>query len=175
MLISNTFTSSVGTFLTNRSSFTGSSAAKSVLFVKAKSMSMRSLSCAEQLGRQLRRPRLRVAQAVLDLRLGEQVPQVDVVDVRLELLRAPRPSAKKCLQVAADERLVGADRRQQRERRSSRRSRSAGKRPDSARSFHALAHVRLEPRQLEVREEPGLVVHRPARGRARAGGRGRGP
>src|SRR5207244_1303816 len=43
------------------------------------------LELAEQLRWQLRSPLLRIAQPVLDLDLGEQVPQIDIVDIGLEL------------------------------------------------------------------------------------------
>jgi len=56
---------------------------------------------------------LALSQAVHDLRLGKEMPQVHVVDIRLELF-CVRGVDEKVRQITADERLIGADRRQQR-------------------------------------------------------------
>ena len=174
MLISNTFTISVGTFLTNRSSRTGSSAAKSVLFVEAKSMSIRSLSWRNSSGGSCDAHCSGSPRPCVDLRLGEQVAEVDVVDERLELPgRVGR--GQEVLQVAADERLVVVRRGSSvtagevgvqvgRELRATSRLRAA-----------ALAMYGRCRGSCQVFEEEGLVVTSPASGRGRGGGTGRGP
>ena len=100
---------------------------------------MRSLSCRNSSGGSCDAHVSGSPRPVLDLRLGEQVPQVDVVDVRLELLRSTGVVDEEVLQVAADERLVGADRRQQRDRREVGVQVGRVAAATRSRSFHALA------------------------------------
>jgi hypothetical protein len=135
-----------GTFLTNRSSRTVGGGEVEVHPL---------LEPAELLGRQLGGPLVRLARAVLDLGFREQVPQVDVVDVRLELLRGVG-RGQEVLEVAADQRLVVADRRQSGDGVEV-RGEVGGGLVRLGPLEQGLGHVRLAARQAQVFQEQGAV------------------
>ena len=72
------------------------------------------LQCLVSIRREQRVPLLGLAQPIHDLRFGQIVPQIDIADERL-VGRRHRFVDKEVMEVAADQRLVVSNRRQQRE------------------------------------------------------------
>ena len=115
------------------------------------------LELAKQLRRHLRRPLLGIAQIVDDLDLGEQVPQIHVIDVGLEL-PGGIGTDQEVLQVTPDQRFVTANGRQQRDRREV-RAQVRGEALRLVALEQRFGHVRLPAGQLQIGQEAVLVVN----------------
>ena len=131
------------------------------------------LQLREHLRRQIAGPTLRLAQAEFDLRLGEEVFEVLIVDPLLELL-GRIGIGQEVLQIAPHQRLVAADPRQQRDG-GIIGVQIAGIAPGRVALQRFLRHVPLLPRQLEILDEERLVEAALRAVEERACDRARGP